>query len=97
MVFEGDGSCGRTTAAGLVREAVDPVGFGRSVMMAPSRARDVREALKAPVLALDRADAIPPKAARHLAAAREGLVMPDGRPSGHARVIMVGAGRRPGP
>ena len=58
MVFEdgdGGGPCGKTTAAGLVREVVDPVGFGRSVMMAPSRVRDILEALKSPVLALDRA------------------------------------------
>ena len=98
MIFEddcGEGPCGKTAAAGLVREVVDPVGFGRSVMMAPSRARDIIEAVKAPVLALDGADIIPREAARYLEAARQGLVLPDGRPSGYARLIMAGAGRRP--
>ena len=97
MVFEdgGEGPCGKTAAAGLVREVVDPVGFGRSVMVAPSRARDIIEAVKAPVLALDGADAIPREAARYLEAARQGLVLPDGRRPGYARLIMAGAGRRP--
>lgn len=92
MVFDdSDGKPGgKTTAAMLVRELVDPVGPDRAVMAAPMSVHDLEKALDSPVLALDYADRMSPEVGRCLAAAREGLVMPNGESHGHARIIVAG-------
>lgn len=86
--LDGNAPAGRTTAVRLVREIVDPVGFGSSVMMPPASVFQLEEVLKSfPVLALDYTDTRNHDIDAYLAAACEGVALPGGRQYGYARVI----------
>lgn len=91
MLFDRDRGyepAGRTTAVRLVREVVDPVDFGRAVMMAPAETFQLEDALKSsPVLALDYMNGRNRDIDAYLAAACEGVALPGGRQYGYARVM----------
>lgn len=100
MLDAGDGDAALragVTAARLVRELVDPVGFRRGVAMAPTGVHQLERALESPVVAFGYADQLQRDVARCLAAAREGMPLSNGRLYGHARVIFAGSANSTGP
>ena len=94
MVLDAGGADGahsaEVTAARLVKELVDPVGFGRAVMMAPMGIHQLEGALESPVLAFAYAGSMQQDVSRCLAAAREGMALPGGKLYGYARIIFAG-------
>ena len=89
MLFSGPPGSGKTTAARLVREMVDPVGFWNAVSVMPEGSQSLDKALSgSPVTAFCDVQFLNPAEARLLAGALKGTVMGDGSPF-NARIIMA--------
>ena len=95
MLFSGPPASGKTTAARLVRELVDPVGIEHSVAVLPKSADSLRGILAgSPVASFDNVRQISREAADALSGALEGLAMPVGGQKhpvspGNVRLIMA--------
>ena len=80
MLFSGSPGSGKTTAARLVRELVDPVGIEHSVAVLPKSAHSLRHTLTVtPVASFDNVWQINREAADVLSGALEGLAIPTDR------------------
>ena len=89
MLFSGPPGSGKTTAARLVRELVDPVGFWNAVSVMPEGSQSLDKALSgSPVTAFCDVQFLKPAEARLLAGALKGTVMGDGSPF-NARIVMA--------
>ena len=89
MLFSGPPGSGKTTAARLVRELVDPVGFWNAVSVMPEGSQSLGKALSdSPVTAFCDVQFLKPAEARLLAGALKGTVMGDGSPF-NARIVMA--------
>ena len=89
MLFSGPPGSGKTTAARLVRELVDPVGFWNAVSVMPEGSQSLDKALLgSPVTAFCDVQFLNPAEARLLAGAMKGTVMGDGSPF-NARIVMA--------
>ena len=95
MLFSGPPGSGKTTAARLVREMVDPVGIEHSVAVLPKSADSLRDVLAgSPVASFDNVRQINQETADALSGALEGLAMPVGGQKhpvspGNVRLIMA--------
>ena len=79
MILSGPPGSGKTTAARLVRELVDPVGMEHAVAVLPKSADSLRRILAgSPVISFDNVDRISREAADALSGALEGLAMAAG-------------------
>ena len=89
MLFSGPPGSGKTTAARLVRELVDPVGFWNAVSAMPEGSQSLGKALSdSPVTAFCDVQFLKPAEARLLAGALKGTVMEDRSPF-NARIVMA--------
>ena len=89
MLFSGPPGSGKTTAARLVRELVDPVGFWNAVSVMPEGSQSLGKALSdSPVTAFCDVQFLKPAEARLLASALKGTVMEDRSPF-NARIVMA--------
>ena len=89
MLFSGPPGSGKTTAARLVREMVDPVGFWNAVSVMPEGSQSLDKALSgSPVTAFCDVQFLNPAEARLLAGALKGTIMGDGSPF-NARIVMA--------
>ena len=89
MLFSGPPGSGKTTAARLVREMVDPVGFWNAVSVMPEGSQSLDKALSgSPVTAFCDVQFLKPAEAGLLAGAMKGTVMGDGSPF-NARIVMA--------
>ena len=89
MLFSGPPGSGKTTAARLVRELVDPVGFWSAVSVMPEGPQSLGKALSgSPVTAFCDVQFLKPAEARLLAGALKGTVMGDWSPF-NARIVMA--------
>ena len=101
MLFSGPPGSGKTTAARLVREMVDPVGIEHSVAILPRSASSLHDVLAgSPVASFDNVRQISREASDALSGALEGLAMPVGGQKhpvspGNVRLIMAAPANMP--
>ena len=101
MLFSGPLGSGKTTAARLVREMVDPVGIEHSVAILPRSASSLHDVLAgSPVASFDNVRQISQETADALSGALEGLAMPVGGQKhpvspGNVRLIMAAPANMP--